>query len=58
VVAAYVALPYADVVETLLDLYELRLTAQAQDFVRHEAGTSVAVYDPPRTFIAAVFGSP
>ena len=31
-------LPYADPVETLLDLYELRLTAQAQAFVTHLRG--------------------
>ena len=31
-------LPYADPVETLLDLYELRLTAQAQAFVKHLRG--------------------
>lgn len=31
-------LPYADPVETLLDLYELRLTAQAQALVKHMRG--------------------
>jgi hypothetical protein len=31
-------LPYADPVETLLDLYELRLTVQAQAFVKHLRG--------------------
>jgi hypothetical protein len=31
-------LPYADVAETLLDLYELRLTAQAQALVKHVRG--------------------